>query len=111
MGLSDIHFHDSRLLRVVEDVESHDLFFEVEYPVDWENNQFEPRAIDFLDVLHYKIDEGPFAGSPTLLDAYDNGSEGDYQKVTLQTNAGTRSLWYRSVELRPLPGRLTTGCS
>jgi hypothetical protein len=108
LDLCDIHFHDSLLLRVVEIAESHDLLFEVEYPVDWENNLFEPRIIAFLDVLNYKVEEGPFVGAPTLLDAYDNGSDGGYRRVTLQTNAGTRSLWFRSVELRPLPGRLTT---
>ena len=111
MDLCDIHFHDSRLLRVVEDAESHDLLFEVEYPVDWKNNRFESRVIAFLDVLNYSVDEGPFTGAPTLLAADDKGSESGYRKVTLQTNAGTRSLWFRSVELRPLPGCLTTDCS
>jgi len=104
LDLGDIHFHDSRLIRVVEDAEAHDLHFEVEYPVDWENNVFEPRTILFLDVLNYRVDEGPFAGPPTLLDAYDNGREGEYRSVTLQTNAGTRSLLFKEVDLRPTGG-------
>jgi hypothetical protein len=99
MDLGDIHFHDSKLIRVVELVEPHDLLFEVMYPVDWENNVFDTRVIAFRDVLNYRIDEGPFCGAPTLLDAYDEGLAGEYRRVTLQTNAGTRSLSFKSVEL------------
>jgi hypothetical protein len=102
MNLGDIHFHDSGLRRVVELAGPHDLLFEVDYPVDWENNVFEPRVIAFRDVLNYRIDEGPFLGAPTLLDAYDEGQHGRWQKVTLQTNAGTRSLLFASVELLTL---------
>ncbi|HEY4330261.1 MAG TPA: hypothetical protein VGN88_11040 [Phycisphaerae bacterium] len=100
MDLNEIHFHDCRLIRVIEVGATHDLHFEVIYPIDWENNLFEPRTIVFLDVLEYRIDEGPFSGEPTLLDAYDNGSKGEYRSVTLQTNAGTRSLLFKQVELR-----------
>ena len=99
MDLGDIHFHDSRLIRVVELAEPHDLLFEVMYPVDWENNVFDTRVIAFRDVLNYRVDEGPFWGAPTLLDAYDEGVAGDYRRVTLQTNAGTRSLSFKTVEL------------
>lgn len=104
MDLHDIHFHDSQLIRVVEIAETHDLHFEVHYPVDWEHNVFEPRTIAFLDVLNYRVEEGPFLGAPTLLDAYDRGHEGEYRSVTLQTNAGTRSLLFREVELRSSGG-------
>jgi len=99
MDLRDIHFHDSRIIRVVELAESHDLLFEVAYPVDWENNVFKARVIAFRDVLNYRVDEGPFWGAPALLDAYDEGQAGDYRQVTLQTNAGTRSLCFKAVEL------------
>jgi hypothetical protein len=104
LELSEIHFHDSRMIRVIEDATTHELHFEVAYPVDWENNVFEPRIIAFLDVLNYRVEEEPFAGAPTLLDAYDNGREGNYRSFTLQTNAGTRSLLFRGVELRPIGG-------
>jgi hypothetical protein len=122
LELSAIHFHDSRLIRVVEVAETHDLLFEVEYPVDWENNVFESRTIAFLDVLNYRIEEGPSVGAPTLLEAYDNGvvfvnwlgvsfvgastapdnePGSTYRSVTLQTNNGTRSLLFKEIELRP----------
>lgn len=87
---------------MVELPETDELHFEVSYPVDWENNVFEPRAIVFIEVLNYRVDEGPFAGAPTLLDAYEKGAEGTYRSVTLQTNAGTRSLLFKRVELRPI---------
>ena len=86
-------------MRVVESAESHDLSFEVLYPVDWEKNVFEIRTIVFRDVLNYRVDEGPFLGAPTLLDAYEEGVNGSYRRVTLQTNAGTRSLCFKTVEL------------
>jgi hypothetical protein len=92
------------LIRVIELPGANEIHFEVSYPVDWENNVFEPRAIVFVDVLNYRIEEGPFAGAPTLLDAYDKGAEGAYRSVTLQTNAGTRSLLFKRVELRPIGG-------
>ena len=87
---------------MIELPETHELHFEVSYPVDWENNVFEPRAIVFFNVLNYRVEEGPFSGAPTLLDAYDNGTDGAYRSVTLQTNAGTRSLLFKRVELRPI---------
>lgn len=99
MELDDIHFHDSTLIRVVELAEPHDLLFEVMYPVDWDNNVFDMRVIAFRDVLNYRVDEGPFCGAPTLLDACDEGPAGAYRRVILQTNAGTRSLSFKSVEL------------
>ena len=99
MDLPDIHFHDSVLLRVIEDPEADDLIFEVDYPVDWDNNLFEKRYIVFGDVLGYTIDEGPFSGAPTLLDYSDVSEVGDRRTVTLQTNAGTRKLLFRTVDL------------
>jgi hypothetical protein len=92
------------LIRVIEFPDTDELHFEVSYPVDWENNVFEPRAIVFTDVLNYRVEEGPFAGAPTLLDAYDNGTEGPRRSVTLETNAGTRSLLFKQVQLRPIGG-------
>jgi hypothetical protein len=99
MKLEDIHFHDSELICVIEYPDVDDLVFEVNYPADWENNVFERRCIVFHDVLNYSVQEGPFVGPPTLLDAYTEGVVGDREKVTLQTNAGTRSLEYASVDL------------
>lgn len=99
MELIDIHFHDARLRRVIELPETDDILFEVDYPIDWENNIFAPRVIRFRDVLNYRVDEMPFSGAPTLLDAYDQGCVGSRRSVVLQTNSGTRSLLFGSVDL------------
>jgi hypothetical protein len=101
MDLADIHFHDSTIRRVVELADSHDLLFEVDYPVDWENNVFEVRVIAFRDVLDYRIEEIPFVGAPTLLDAIEEPSAGGYRRVQLLTNAGSRWLSFKTVELWP----------
>lgn len=99
MKLAEIHFHDSRIFRVIEDSEVGDLIFEVNYPVDWDNNIFEKRYIVFGDVLEYRIDEGAFLGAPTLLNYSDDTEVGDRRAVTLHTNAGTRRLLFRTVDL------------
>src|SRR4051812_18473948 len=101
MDLGAIHFHDARIIRVVEVPSTDSVFFEVMYPVDWENNVFEPRAIAFRDVLNYKVEEGPFAGEPTMLDVYDRGMVGGRRHIEIQTNAGTPSLLFGTVELLP----------
>jgi hypothetical protein len=99
MKLEDIHFHDARLLQVVEYPEVDDSVLRVDYPVDWENNIFEPRSIVFHDVLNYTVEEGPFSGRPTLLDDEEITSQSNRQRVILKTNAGTRSLEFSSVDL------------
>jgi hypothetical protein len=52
--------------------------------VDRDKNVFEQRVIAFRDVLNYSVEEGPFIGAPTLLDAYEEGLSGVYRRVTLQ---------------------------
>lgn len=99
MELSDIHFHDCGLLRVVELPDSHDLLFEVDYPVDWGRDVFARRVIAFRDVLDYRVEEGDCVGAPTLLGAVDEGSAGDRRRVRIETSHGTRSLCFRAVEL------------
>ena len=99
MKLEDIHFHDARLLQVTEYPEVDDLVLRVDYPVDWENNVFEQKLIVFHDVLNYTVEEGPFAGLPTILDIEESNAQGDRQKIFLKTNAGTRSLEFSRVEL------------
>jgi hypothetical protein len=99
MDISHIHFHDTGLLRVVEDTEEDTLTFEVEYPTNWEASIFERRWIVFDDVLDYRICEGPFQGPPTILDVQIiNRVEGRCQ-LQMDTNAGTRHLSCTDVHL------------
>ena len=50
MDISAIHFHDTQILRVIEDCVTSTLTMEVEYPVDWERDVFEKRLLVFDDV-------------------------------------------------------------
>lgn len=102
MKLAEIHFHDCRIRRVIESSELDELHIEVDYPIDWDRNQFEPRVIVFREVLNYHVDEIAFHGAPTILDAVDKGPIGHRRDITLQTNAGTRSFLAAAVVLRQL---------
>lgn len=99
MELRHIHFHDCGLLRVVELPGSRDVLFEVDYPVDWENDVFGPRVIAFRDVLDYHVEEGNHWGAPTLLDAVEEGPVGERRRVRIETTHGVRRVCFRSVEL------------
>jgi hypothetical protein len=99
MDISSIHFHDTLIHRVVEDVARDTLTVEGDYPVDWENNLFEPRSLVFDDVLNYEVHEGPFKGSPTILSAVVIHTEGLRHTIRLETNAGYRQLTCTAVRI------------
>lgn len=100
MDISSIHFHDTQILRVIEDCAADTLTMEVEYPVDWERNVFEKRLLVFDDVHGYQVFEGPFHGLPTILDAGIIGTEDRWSRLRLDTNAGRRELSCTAVRLR-----------
>jgi hypothetical protein len=99
MDLATIHFHDTQILKIVEDTASDTLTMEVFYPVDWENNTFERRRIIFEDVLNYRVSEGAFQGSPTILDDKVISNDGHRTHIRLETNAGKRELSCSAVHL------------
>lgn len=99
MDISSIHFHDTQILRVIEDCVANTLTMEVEYPVDWERNVFERRLLVFDDVHSYQVFEQPFHGSPTILDAEVVATEGRSSRLRLDTNAGRREVNCTSVRL------------
>ena len=99
MDISSIHFHDTLILRVIEDCAADTLTMEVEYPVDWERNVFERRLLIFDDVHSYQVFEGAFQGSPTILEAEIVGTEGRWSRLRLDTNAGRRELSCTGVRL------------
>ena len=99
MDISAIHFHDTQILRVIEDCETDTLTMEVEYPVDWDRNVFEKRLLIFEDVHGYQVFEGPFEGCPTILEASIIGTEDRWSRLRLETNAGRRELSCTAVTL------------
>ncbi len=99
MDLSDIHFHDTQILRVIEDTTTDTLTMDVQYPTDWEHNSFERRSLIFSDAHSYQIFEGPFSGPPTIIDAQILGNLDRWIRLRLQTNVGYRELSFASVRL------------
>lgn len=100
MDLSQIHFHDCEIRRVIENPVADELLVEVDYPVDWEQNRFEPRVIAFCDVLGYTVQEGAFFGAPTILNVVALNQDQRRWLLRIETTAGYRTLWCASVEIR-----------
>jgi hypothetical protein len=99
MNLSDIHFHDTQILRVIEDTSTDTIRMEVLYPAHWQDDQFEHRVLCFTDAHNYQVFEGPFSGPPTILDVEMMGCSGRWSRLRLQTNAGYREISCVSVVL------------
>jgi len=99
MELSEIHFHDTRILRVIEDTTTDTLTMDVQYPIDWDQNRFERRSLIFSEAHSYQVFEGPFSGPPTIIDAQILGNSDRRIHLRLQTNAGYRELSFASVRL------------
>jgi len=99
MEISEIYLHDARLLRVIEDTEDNTLTMEVELPKDKSSDDLVPRLLVFEDVHGYQVSEGPFQGSPAILDMQVIGEQGRWRRVRLNTNAGYRELFCTGVRL------------
>ena len=48
--MDKVHIHDTTKHRLIENTDEDSLCFEVDYPVDWENNKFDKRMIKFTDI-------------------------------------------------------------
>jgi hypothetical protein len=99
LDLSAIHFHDTRILKVIEDTENDILIMEVNYPVNWDDNEFEKRRLLFEDILNYQVNEIAFSGSPTILDVNILEEEERRTRIRLETNAGHRDLSCSAIQL------------
>ena len=100
LDYTEIHWHDSVIRKVVELPAEEKLLIEVDYPVDWENQKWEPHIIEFANLHTYEIHEGPFAGSPTILDATKSDID-KYGNSTfrLETNAGFRIVKCKEISI------------
>ena len=99
MDLSEIHFHDSQIRRVIELPARDEIHLEVDYPVDWEREVYEPRVIVFADVLDYAVHEGPF-GTPFIMSVSELEQDEGRTLLRIDTTAGFRLLRCAAVELR-----------
>jgi hypothetical protein len=103
INLSEISFHDSELIKVIENTKTDDLIFNVDWPKDWENSVFVNANLIFEHVLNYEVHEGPFVGSPTILEVNVIGEQLFNNvkriKIKIETNAGYRSLFCTNMKL------------
>ena len=111
MLFDELSFHDSQILEVKENTLDQTIDFFLEFPVDWENNKFEKRALSFKDVVVYIKKEIPFLGRPSILEIkVRDGNKHSYIgpsgivttskfKIEMITNAGSRFIEFSNVEL------------
>lgn len=98
MKISDYSFHDATILHIREYPEVQTLEFHLDFPVNWENNQFEFRILKLTNVTYYSFDTIPFSGNPTILDIIELEST-TKNKIEVVTNAGKRIIEYLHSEL------------
>lgn len=103
MSFEEIYWHDNVILGVSIDPKKSILRLKVDYPINWEKDEYEHRDIVFSDAYAYQEHEGPFAGSPTILSATMSPS-GQFLLVRIETNAGYREVGCSAVELSPCAG-------
>ncbi|MHB8811541.1 MAG: hypothetical protein ACYC9M_16275 [Desulfobulbaceae bacterium] len=103
MKLGDFPLHDSRIKSIIENPYTDEFTFNIDWAKDWDNNIFVDADLIFENVLNYEVHEGPFAGRPTILDAYEDGMRIDHEvermKIKIETNAGYRVLFCTNVRL------------
>ena len=102
MIINEISFHDSQILKVIENPNGQIIDFLIDFPTDWENNIFEQKILRFENVTFYSLEEIPYDGFPTILNIIDLGQNAkDYStssdewivirnKVKIETNFGNR---------------------
>jgi hypothetical protein len=99
VDLSSIHFHDTKILKVIEDTGDDLLTMVVDYPVDWNNNVFEKKRLVFENVLNFQVSEIAFHGSPTILDVKVLQEDEWGTRIRLETNAGYRDLSCTAIKI------------
>src|SRR5688572_30696413 len=97
MIIDDISFHDSQILKVIENPDGQILEFIIDFPTDWENNIFEHKILKFEGVTHYNVDGIPFSGLPIIFNIENLGEAKNFStdtrhKIKIDTNSGDRII-------------------
>ena len=100
MSFETIHWHDAIILGVIINPKSASLRLKIDYPVNWEKNEYQHMEVVFSDAFGYQEHEGPFVGCPTILSATMVPS-GQFFLIRMETNAGHREVGCSAVELLP----------
>ena len=96
-ALNNIHWHDCEIESVIEMPNKDTLVINVQYPENWENNEFAQKGIIFEGYHSQEVNEMPFEGNPTILDASIESEENEFTTINLETNAGYRLVTAKSV--------------
>lgn len=85
MIFDEISFHDSQILKVIENSNGQILEFIINFPSNWEENIFEHKVLKFEGVIFYNVEEIPFSGLPTILNIVSLGEiEKDFSTIKRQ---------------------------
>jgi len=93
MNLCEIPWHDSLILNVKIVPERDLLEMRLLYPEEARHQTFAEHTIVFEDAYGYKEFEGPFQGSPTILDISVVGQHDRWSQLRIDTNAGYREVF------------------
>lgn len=108
MQLDTLFIHDSIIKSIIENPETDELTFILDWPSVYDNNVFTEANLVFENVLNYEVHEGPFAGRPTILDLIENGSNRvngfERTRIKIETIAGFRILYCSNVKLIKVEG-------
>lgn len=98
-NLNEIHWHDSEIESVVEIPARDLLIYNIQYPENWDKNIFVPKAITFHGYCSHSVEEIPFDGNPTILDAFVVKELNGFVTIKLETNAGSRFITAKMLSL------------
>lgn len=97
--LSEVHWHDSEIESVIEIPANDELIYNIQYPENWDQNIFVPKAVTFSGYHSHAIEEMPFEGNPTILAVSVVKEEGGFTTIKLETNAGNRYVTAKSFNI------------
>lgn len=105
-NIHDIHWHDAVIRKVIDlpdrNEGEHRLFIELDYPVNWADEDYQIYTIQFVDVYAYEIHEGPCVNVPTILEAKDldeKWGDAGIRTIRIETTSGYRLIRCRSLSL------------
>ena len=93
MNLEGIYVHDGMLIEAHEDCGTQTLVLDVDLPADEWSEDLVPKRITLREVYGYCTNDGPFEGTPAILEIDKIEEKGRWTKYHLGTNAGTRVFW------------------
>ena len=98
-NLDEVHWHDSEIESVIELPAKDQLIYNVQYPENWGQGVFVPKAITFNGYHSHAVEEMPFEGCPNILAVSVVKEEGGFTTIKRQTNAGDRYVTAKGINI------------